>query len=267
MRNRAQDHRMSTLEESLSHVHRLWDLGQRHLAAGRYVPARRALEAAEAGAWRQRDARTLARIYLPLLEARRQIRYHAAEGELVIVDPHLSSYEQQRILNNFLRAPAGTILLACSSNAARYHSACLFAGSVQYEARRSGRWLEAHLLTQQRNETRIASLADPSFAAGLPVRLTTEEKDVIGASTDPHLVVPLPPAGHYARGPLHALLRESLIIAPEALALKWQHRHPPPHRASPWEELAWLRLALRIDPACEPITMRLIGLAEAVERM
>jgi len=63
-----------------------------------------------------------------------------------------------------------------------------------------------------------------------------------------------------------ALARESLLIAWEALALKWQHRHPPRQGATAWEELAWLRHALQVDPACEPIALRLIALAEAIER-
>jgi hypothetical protein len=260
---------MSTINEPLSHLHRLWNLGQQHLAAGRYVSARRALESAEAIAWRQRDSQSLARLYLPLLEARRQIRYHAAEGTLVIINPATPPYEQQKQLRHFLTAPAGTILLPCTAatRSPRYHAACLFAGSIQYASRRTGRWLEALLLLTHHDQARIAPLADPTFAAGLPVAITDDPSNVIGPSTDKNLTVPLPPTGIYTRGPLHALLRESLLIAPEALALKWQHRHPPGKTNDPWEELAWLRLALRIDPACEPITMRLIALAEAITRL
>ncbi len=252
----------------LPHLHRLWNLGQQHLAAGRYVPARRALESAETIAWRQRDTESLARLYLPLLEARRQIRYNAAEGFLVIIHPGTPLAMQQKQFREFLASPAGTILLPCAAGARspRYHAACTFAGSVQYESRRTGRWLEALLLLTHKNQTRLAPLADPTFAAGLPITTTTDPSKIIGPSTDEHLTVPLPPPGRYTSGSLHALLRESLLIAPEALALKWQHRHPPGHTTDPWEELAWLRLALRIDPACEPITMRLIALAEAINR-
>ncbi|MGN6369438.1 MAG: hypothetical protein ACTHN5_14360 [Phycisphaerae bacterium] len=260
---------MST-DHPMPSLYRLWNLGQQHLAAGRYVPARRALESAENLAWRQRDVQSLARLYLPLLEARRQIRYNAAEGILFVLDAGSSPMDQQKQFREFLASPAGTILLPCATGSPRYHAACLIAGSVQYESRRSGRWLESLLLLTNRNETRLAPLADPTFSAGLPVFTTTDGSKMIGPSTDPHLAVPLPPPGVYtARNTpaLHALLRESLLIAPEALALKWQHRHPPGHANDPWEELAWLRLALRIDPACEPITMRLIALAEAVNRM
>src|SRR4051794_38239918 len=66
------------------HLFRVWDNGQRHLAEGRYIAARGALEAAEAIAWRTQDAQSLARLYLPLLEARRLIRYQAAEGRIEI---------------------------------------------------------------------------------------------------------------------------------------------------------------------------------------
>ena len=256
--------------EPLPHLHRLWNLGQQHLAAGRYVPARRALESAESIAWRQRDTQSLARIYLPLLEARRQIRYNAAEGFLVVVNPATPPAEQKKQFREFLASPAGIILLPCISGSPRHHAACTFAGAVQYESRRTGRWLEALLLLTHKNENRLAPLADPTFAAGLPVTTTTDPSKIIGPSTDPHLTVPLPPPGTYTAqnaGPLHALLRESLLIAPEALALKWQHRHALGKANDPWEELAWLRLALRIDPACEPITMRLIALAEAILRL
>ena len=134
--------------------------------------------------------------------------------------------------------------------------------------RRTGRWLEALLLIRHGEDVRLVSPADPAFAAGLSVTWTDDPHASIGASTDAHLTVPLPRSGRYINGPSHALARESLLIAWEALALKWQHRHPLAKNATrgPWGELAWLRRALTADPACEPVTMRLIALAEAIER-
>jgi hypothetical protein len=264
----------------------MWDSGQQHLAAARYVAARRELEAAEAVAWRDRDAHALARIYLPLLEARRQIRYNAVEGTLIVSPPAASPQQEQALLADFLAGDSGTILIACSADggkasARRRHAAadgeqaaCRFAGSVQYATQRTGRWLEALLLIRRGQEVRLASQADPTFAAGLPVLWSTTQ--AVRESTDPNLVIPLPPPGRYdsrtARN-LHALGRESLLIAWEALALRWQRRHPPPHSPAAatkpnaaWDELAWLRLALRVDPACEPVNMRLITLAQALAR-
>jgi hypothetical protein len=241
--------------DELPYVYRLWEMGQRYLAGGRYVAARIALERAEAGAWRARDARTLARIYLPLLEARRLIRYQAAEGTVIIgggVD------------RSFLDQDAGTVLIAQRSTP----RALQLADRVRHTMRRTGRWLEALLLIDHGHESRMVSPADAAFAAGVPVVWTEDARASIGASTDMHLTLPLPPRGRYSNGGLHALARESLVIAWEALALKWQHRHPLARRGpqGPWGELAWLRQALRVDPACEPVAMRLIALAEAVER-
>jgi hypothetical protein len=245
----------------LSHTYRLWDTGQRHLASGRYVAAQTLLEAAETAAWRARDARTLARLYLPLLETRRQIRYQAAEGEIVLI----RSTGERSSLDRFLKAPAGTLLIAMRDLPA----ALTLARRVQWTRHRTGRWLEALLLIEQHPHLRITSAADATFAAGLPIVWTNDPRAAIAASTDPHLTVPLPPLRsgeeRYAPGPARAVARESLLIAWEALALRWQHRHPLTIK-SPWAELAWLRRALLIDPACEPVAMRLIALAEAIER-
>lgn len=291
-----------TTTDTPGYMYRMWELGEAHLAARRYVLARRELEAAEAIAWRDHDAAALARLYLPLLEARRQIRYNAVEGTLLICPPGTSAAREEQLLAEFVTSPAGTILLACSAHGSkpqRHRSrgrageaiACRLAGSVQYEAQKTGRWLEALLLIQRGTstesggggETRLASQADPTFAAGIPVTWASaafsdrpQPAPVLGESTDPALTLPLPTGGNYQGnhpGP-GALARESLLVAWEALALKWQRRHPPPRpaqnadpREAGWHEMAWLRLALRIDPACEPITMRLIALAEAVERL
>ncbi|HVX85815.1 MAG TPA: hypothetical protein VH253_13625 [Phycisphaerae bacterium] len=247
------------------HLLRLWDTGQRLLALGRYVPARTALEAAESLAWRRRDPASLARLYLPLLEARRQIRYQAVEGQLLICNPSARAREERQQLNGFLHAEAGTVLLTCAAGEGQ--SACRFSGSVQFAARRTARPLEALLLIRLATDVRIAAQPDPTFAAGLSIDWTKNPAAPIPATTTPNLRLPLPPPGLYdPANPLHPLARESLLAAWEALALTWQTRHPPPHFPDAWQELAWLRLALRIDPACEPITMRLLALAESLER-
>jgi hypothetical protein len=199
-------------------MHNAWDLGQRQLAAGRYTAARDALVSAEAAAWETRDAASLARIYLPLLEARRQIRYLAAEGRIEI--------SPREILTSADRGIQERLLIAGQSIAAHGAPDCAF-----------------------------------------PIQWTGDESAAIGPSTDPALVVPLPHPGVYdGRRGIGAVARESILIAWEALALKWQRLHPLAPSHDPWAELAWLREALTIDPACEPISMRLISLAEGIER-
>jgi len=278
---------MSTTTDTF--MHRLWNQGQQHLAAGRYVAARTDLEGAEAIAWRDRDAAALARIYLPLLEVRRLIRYSAAEGTLIICPPDCTPAAQHQLLADLLRSTAGTVLFNGTAHVSRTaaHSipeaACKLAGSVNYAARRTGHYFEALLLIQHGPQTRLASAADPTFAGGLPIAWTDNPRTGLRESIAPDLTIPLPPPGRYSADAqvtttkaLHAMMRESLIIAWEALALRWQHRHPPPKASkskrahstmdAAWDEMAWLRLALRVDPACEPVSMRLMALAEAVER-
>ena len=243
--------------QSFSYLERLWNAGQQHLVMGRYMAACRELQAAEAMAWRRRDALSLARLWLPLLEARRQVRQNATDGLILIAPPHKGRIAHQ-VLERFTRAPAGTLLLAGQD-------AGKIAGSVTYAAYRSGACREALLLLEHGSRLRLCSPADPHLAAGLEVRITRATDDMIDPGVPADVVVPLPPPGAYGPGdPLHAVACESIVVAWEALALKWQARHPA--HAAPWEEMAWLRLALRIDPAAEPVAMRLMALADVVAR-
>jgi len=204
-------------------MYQSWDAGQQKLAAGQYAAATALLRQADAAAWTDRDAASLARIQLPLLEARRQIRYLAAEGRLEIGD--------------------STIMM-----------------------RGEGDAQEHLLIIRQGPSARVATPAASTFEAGLPIEWTTSESAAIGASTDHNLLVPLPSPGVYdGRRGLGAVARESILIAWEALALKWQQLNPLPAGGA-WEEIAWLRRALEVDPACEPVAMRLIAVAEGIER-
>ncbi len=256
---------MVTDPSALSPLYRFWNLGQQHLAAGRYVSSRSALEAAEGIAWRLGDFRSLARIYLPLLEARRQIRYNAVEGRILFLRARINGKGERESLRQFGQLPAGTLLLICHDHE-DIANARAVAKKVYLTSRGNGNWLETLLILNRGKEMRLVSPVNPILADGLPIFWTTDAKSMIGPSTDPELQVPLPPPGMYEKESLHVLARESLLIAWEALALRWQHRHPPGRRFSAVEELAWLRRTLLIDPACEPVTMRLIALAEAADR-
>ena len=257
-----------------NYLERIWDGGQRHLAAGRYVAARQALEAAEAIAWRRREAATLARVYLPLMEARRLLRHQAAGGVLVIAEASGARFPPHHFAR-FLKCAAGTVLLPAGDWGR--------VATVEMAGRRGGAALEVLVLVRHGGQTRLVSPADLRIAAGLPVRFSMDAK----AALDPvaaaefagsgagDFAVPLPPAGIYdpadsSTRALHALAMESLLVAWETLALRWQSRHPLPAKGpsqdAAWRELAWLRQTLQVDPACEPAAMRLITLAESVGR-
>ena len=58
------------------------ELGQQQLMRTEYLEAEATLASAEAEAWQRRDFDTLSRVYMPLQEARRQIRQRCGEGKI-----------------------------------------------------------------------------------------------------------------------------------------------------------------------------------------
>ncbi len=87
------------------------ELGQQQLMATRYLDAIDTLVAAERVAWGMRDYDTLARLYMPLQEARRQKRQRCGEGmvclDLIAAGPD-DVLNPQRILDQF---PHGQLLV------------------------------------------------------------------------------------------------------------------------------------------------------------
>jgi hypothetical protein len=88
------------------------ELGQQQLMRTEYLEAEKTLASAEAEAWAARDWDTLSRLYMPLQEARRQIRQRCGEG-IVCLDLIAAGQEDeisgQRIVANF---PHGQLLVA-----------------------------------------------------------------------------------------------------------------------------------------------------------
>jgi len=86
--------------------------GQRQLMAMQYIAAEKTLADAAAETWQTRDFDTLARVYMPLQEARRQRRQRAGEG-IVCLDLLANSEDDQpdarRIADEI---PHGQLLVA-----------------------------------------------------------------------------------------------------------------------------------------------------------
>src|SRR4051812_33482019 len=93
-------------------VQDLCERGQQLLMETRYWEAERTLARAEAEAWEKRDWDTLARLYMPLQEARRQRRQRCGEGvvalDLVAQGSH-DVIDGRRVIENF---PHGQLLVA-----------------------------------------------------------------------------------------------------------------------------------------------------------
>jgi hypothetical protein len=87
-------------------------LGSEQLVEMRYLEAEATLAQAEAEAWAGRDWDTLARLYMPLQEARRQRRQRCGEGvvalDLIAHGPH-DVIDGRRVVENF---PHGQLLVA-----------------------------------------------------------------------------------------------------------------------------------------------------------
>jgi hypothetical protein len=90
----------------------LCELGQRQLMEMQYLEAEATLAQAEDRAWAARDFDTLARLYMPLQEARRQRRQRCGEGivrlDLLAPGPH----EQPNAEQIIAEAPHGQLLVA-----------------------------------------------------------------------------------------------------------------------------------------------------------
>jgi hypothetical protein len=273
-------------------VERAWQRGQDHLAAGRYALARNELTDAEAQAWRRRDPSALARIYLPLLEACRQLRARACDGPIVIAPPLVASADP-RAIRRLLRAWSGR---QSATDASPRVGTLVIGGRAAARLRPTLRTLSYRVpggevleLVAHTDQTRLVAPADPRWAAGLPVVWTNDPTRLVEPAGTAfaewgHLTIPLPrPTGPdaglciCAPGTLrHALARESLLEAWEALALGWLRRHgaqpdAAAHadhkgRAWLWNQMALWRCVRAIDPAAEPVLMELLAQAERLQR-
>ena len=100
------------MPSSPSPLQDLCELGSEQLFQTKYLEAEATLARAEAQAWAARDWDTLARLYMPLQEARRQRRQRCGEGvvalDLVAQGPH-DAVDARRVLENF---PHGQLLVA-----------------------------------------------------------------------------------------------------------------------------------------------------------
>ena len=234
-------------------IEKLWDSGQRLLVAGRYAAARRELEAAEASAFHRRDAALLARIYLPLLEACRQLRQLSTEG-VISIDAsggvHRSAWAEMKQS----AASGGGVIVTASASIARV---------ISRRARFSHHPIECLLLATKNNETRILSPHAARFSRGLPVTWRPVDRAQTLPAPPEQMQVALPPPGIYPPGsPGHRAAAESIILLQEALALKQMPLARLPKDG--WSQIAVLRGIRMIDMACEPVNIRLMREAEKV---
>lgn len=96
----------------MSDLQSLCEQGQRDLMRMDYLEAEAVLARAEAEAWRRRDFDTLARLYMPLQEARRQRRIRCGEGTVcldLIASGPSDRIDGRHVVQNY---PHGQLLVA-----------------------------------------------------------------------------------------------------------------------------------------------------------
>src|SRR4051812_45174447 len=95
-----------------SELQSLCERGQELLMSMDYIGAERALVEAESIALRENDFDTLSRLYMPLQEARRQIRQRCGEGDVrldLVAESANEKLDPERIVADY---PHGQLLVA-----------------------------------------------------------------------------------------------------------------------------------------------------------
>jgi hypothetical protein len=235
----------------------LCERGQRELMETRYLAAAATLAAAELRAWEARDFDTLSRLYLPLQEARRQIRQRCGEGT---VQMHLLATSAAEAINPTdiaVRFPHGQLLVAGWGSV-------LPALELRWLAQDRGLYLETFLAAVYPTDdfgpmVAIVPLPD----AVMPTPVPRSMNDLASA---------LPP---------HSLLLRSGELPPDAatgsaITLErvmdlWERLHAPFLSAAkaepdPIRQMQAYRVTLRVDPACELAHQFLADIARQLSR-
>jgi hypothetical protein len=229
--------------------------GQRELMETRYLDAVHTLVAAEAAAWTARDFDTLARLYLPLQESRRQARQRCGEGIVdlsIIAADDAHPFDPGKLAD---KHPHGQLLIA--------------------------EWMSTTPAARLREIAGEKKLYVETFLAAVyPARETMML-----------IVLPLPdwtmpPAGMSRLDLLDRLPYGSITLDPEVLPLGsrhgstetyaevmalWEQLHRPFLDAAdaekdPIRKMERYRKAIAVDPACELAHQHLADVARELAR-
>jgi hypothetical protein len=230
--------------------------GQAQLIATDYLAAAVTLAAAEATTWDAEDFDTLARLYMPLQEARRQIRLRAGEGT---VNLHV------------IAGSAGHAIDPAAVLAAHPHGQLLVAGwgttapaaAVRRLAFEQGRYVETFLAAAYPSPTDQPLVAVLPFDGVLP--------DPVPRPTDE--LLDLLPAGSLVlhATDLPAVTRRGTPDTFAAVTAIWDRLHAPfladaDAEPDPVQRMAAYRRTIAVDPGCEFAHQRLSATAHELAR-
>ena len=241
---------------SASGVQELCERGQQLLMEMRYLEAERMLVRAEAQALATNDWDAVARLYLPLQEARRQRRQRCGEGvvclDLLAEGPH-DHVEGRHVIEHY---PHGQLLVAGWGSIAP-------ALGVRALAAEHGLYVETFL-----------GAIYPTEAARVVIIVATED-------------IPLPPPEPQPLGRLLARLPAHSMVLSEAevphgprkgtyetygqIMAMWERLHAPflaqaDAQPDPLRRIDGYRQTIRVDYACELAHQRLAAVAQELDR-
>ena len=200
--------------------------GQEQLIATEYLAAAATLAGAEADAWTARDFDTLARLYMPLQETRRQIRLRCGEGAVCRID---GAHSADAVLD---LNPQGQLLVIGRD----------LAGAVRRRA--AERRVYVEVLAAEVTPVGMVALPDPTTADGaIP----------LPADVWPPPTLRGTPATFAAVSALWERLHAPFLAAAEA--------EPDPVR-----RMVAFRRTIAVDPACELAHQHLSNTARDLAR-
>ena len=217
------------------------ELGQQQLMRTEYLEAEATLANAEAEAWAKRDFDTLARVYMPLQEARRQRRQRCGEGvvarNLIATGPddHLDG---KRVLENY---PHGQLLVAGwkSFEPAR---------RVRELQRQHGLYVETFLAAVAPVGTGRVVVIAPTDDVALPSE-DFQSVDELIRRLPAHCIV-------LAESELPKGVRKGDTTTYAEVMAMWERLHAPflaaaDMQAEPIAKIEGYRRTIRVDYACE----------------
>jgi hypothetical protein len=238
-------------------IQELCERGQRELIETNYMQAVDTFTLAEAAAWELSAFDSLSRLYLPLQEARRQVRQRCAEGALrlrIRSQPDQPTIDADRLLQEI---PHGQLLVAGW-------------GSIEPASRVRQIAHRDHLYVETFLAAAFPAVDGATIIALIPLA------DHPLPTTDPRT----PDDLRSALPPHSLVLREEELIADAArgttqtyaavMAL-WERLHRPflqsaDRETDPIRKMEGYRTTLRVDPACELAHQKLAEAARMLAR-
>ncbi|MGA2499876.1 MAG: hypothetical protein ABSH20_19230 [Tepidisphaeraceae bacterium] len=216
----------------------LCEHGQRELMRTNYLEAERLLTLVETAAWEARDYDLLARVYMPLQEARRQKRQRCGEG-IVRLDIIAREHDVTGIVD---QQPFGQLLVAG-------RAAIEPAIAVRRLARERGLYLETFLAAAYETGQGTALAVIPEEHCAVPGSQRWASEDELAAALPPGAFVLL--AGELPRGPQQGDAQTYARV----MAL-WERLHQPflamaNGQDHPITKMAGYRRTIAVDSACE----------------